>query len=207
MSPKWPPASCRWPSTSCKRPRVSCKWTGAAALALAGVIAPTVPALASPAPSVPVAAAGQSSILSALRVPAGNHLVVSLHVIQGVQVYTCANGTWSFTEPDADMGITDRPIVVYTAGPEWISSIDGSAVWGMPLASANRTGTIPELLVKAIKNRGQGLFGQVDYIQRLDTFGGLAPAGSCTNGSVTASQYFATENFWAPGSPGSSAAS
>jgi Protein of unknown function (DUF3455) len=53
----------------------------------------------------------------------------------------------------------------------------------MPLASLNRTGTIPELLVKAIKNRGQGLFGQVDDIQRLDTLGGLAPAGSCTNGT------------------------
>ena len=133
--------------------------------------------------------------------------MVSLHVIQGVQVYTCTNGAWSFTEPDADMGVTNRPTVVYTAGPEWISSVDGSAVWGMPLASANRTGTIPELLVKAVKNRGQGLFGQVDYIQRLDTFGGLAPAGSCTNGSVTASQHFATEDFWAPGSTSPSAAS
>jgi hypothetical protein len=70
---------------------------------------------------------------------------------------------------------------------------------GHALASANRTGTIPELLVKAVKNRGQGLFGSVDYVQRLDTYGGLAPAGGCSNGAVTASQYLATENFWAPG--------
>jgi len=180
---------------------MSRKWMAAAALAVAGAIAPTVPALAaSPSGnSAGSAAPGQSALPAALRVPAGNHLVASLQVIQGVQVYTCTNGSWSFTEPDADMGVTNRPIVVYTAGPEWISSVDGSAVWGMPLASANRTGTIPELLVKAVKNRGQGLFGQVDYIQRLDTLGGLAPTGSCTNRSIAASQYFATENFWAPG--------
>jgi Protein of unknown function (DUF3455) len=194
MSPKWP-TSARWP--------VSPRWLAVAALAVAGAaagaVAPSVPALAAIAPASTAAAPGQSGVPAALRVPAGNHLVASLHVIQGAQVYTCTNGAWSFTEPDADMGVTNRPTVVYTAGPEWISAVDGSAVWGMPLASANRTGTIPELLVKAIKNRGQGLFGQVDYIQRLDTLGGLAPAGSCTNGSVTASQYFATEDFWAPG--------
>ncbi len=179
---------------------MSRKWLIAAALATAGAIAPTATALAATDGSPAfVAAPGQAGVPSALRVPAGNHLVVSLHVIQGVQVYSCTNGAWTFTEPDADMGVSNRPIVLYTAGPEWVSTVDGSAVWGMPLASANRTGTIPELLVKAVKNRGQGLFGSVDYIQRLDTFGGLAPSGSCTSGAITASQYFATEDFWAPG--------
>lgn len=89
--------------------------------------------------------------------------------------------------------------MLYTAWPECVSTVDGSAVWGMPLASANCTGSIPELLVKAIKNRGDGLFGSVDYIQRLDTYGGLPPAGSSTKGTITASQYFATEDFWAAG--------
>jgi hypothetical protein len=100
-------------------------------------------------------------------VPAGNHLVVSLHVIEGVQVYTCSDGSWTCKEPDTDMGVTNRPTVVYTAGPEWVSTVDASAVWGMPLASADRTGTIPELLVKAVKKRADRLFGSIDYIQRL----------------------------------------
>jgi Protein of unknown function (DUF3455) len=179
---------------------MSRKWIMAVALAAAGAAAPTAPALAA-THGVPafVAAPGQAGVPATLQVPAGNHLVVSLHVIQGVQVYTCTAGSWALTEPDADMGVTNRPTVLYTAGPEWVSTVDGSAVWGSPLASANRTGTIPELLVKAVKNRGDGMFGSVDYIQRLDTYGGLAPAGSCTNGAVTASQYFATEDFWAPG--------
>ena len=119
-------------------------------------------------------------------------------MIQGVQVYACSDGSWTCKEPDADMGVGNRPTVLYTAA-EWASTVDGSAVWGMPLASANRTGTIPELLVKAVRNRGDGLFGSVDYIQRLDTYGGPPPAGSCTNGAITASQYFATEDFLAPG--------
>jgi hypothetical protein len=179
---------------------MSRKWLVAAALAAAGAIAPTASAFAAGHSAQPfVPAPGQAGVPSALQVPAGNHLVVSLHVIQGVQVYGCSDGSWTFKEPDADMGVSNRPIVLYTAGPEWVSTVDGSAVWGMPLASANRTGTIPELLVKAVKNRGDGLFGSVDYIQRLDTFGGLAPSGSCTNGAITASQYFATEDFWAPG--------
>jgi Protein of unknown function (DUF3455) len=179
---------------------MSRKWLIAAALTAASAFAPTAPALAAVHSGQAFAAAPvQAGLPSALLVPAGNHLVASLHVIQGVQVYTCTNGAWTFTEPDADMGVNNRPTVLYTAGPEWVSTVDGSAVWGMPLASANRTGTIPELLVKAVKNRGQGLFGSVDYIQRLDTFGGLAPSGSCTNGAITASQYFATEDFRAPG--------
>jgi Protein of unknown function (DUF3455) len=179
---------------------MSRKWLVAAALAGAGAIAPTAPALAATHGDLAFAAApGQAGIPAALEVPAGNHLVVSLHVIQGVQVYACTHGAWTFQEPDADMGVSNRPIVLYTAGPEWVSTVDGSAVWGMPLASANRTGTIPELLVKAVKTRGQGLFGSVDYIQRLNTYGGLAPAGTCTDDALTASQYLATENFWAPG--------
>ena len=36
-------------------------------------------------------------------------------------------------------------------------------------------------------------------LQCLDTYGGFPPAGSCTNGAITASQYFPTEDFLAPG--------
>jgi hypothetical protein len=175
------------------------RWLVAAAVGAVGVVAPTASAFAaSDSPRPEQAAPGQAGVPTSLLVPAGNHLVVSLHVIQGVQVYTCTKGAWTFTEPDADMGVSNRPIVLYTAGPEWISTVDGSAVKGSPLASVSRTGTIPDLLVKAVSNRGSGMFGQVDYIQRLDTIGGLAPAGACTDGTITASQYFATENFWAP---------
>ena len=135
-----------------------------------------------------------------LRVPAGNHLVVSLRVLRGVQVYTCQAGAWTFTEPAANMGVTSDPTVLYTAGPEWVSTTDGSAVWGSPLKQVARQGTIPDLLVKAVKNRGTGLFGRIDYIQRLDTAGGLPPTGGCTDGAITATPYHATENFWAPDS-------
>jgi hypothetical protein len=135
---------------------------------------------------------------ASLQVPAGNEPVAVLHVLQGVQVYTCTNGAWKFTEPDADMSVNQQPTVLYTAGPEWVSTVDGSAVWGSPLKSVAEAGTIPDLLVKAVKNRGTGLFSNVDFIQRLDTWGGLAPTGSCSDGAISASPYHATEVFWAP---------
>jgi hypothetical protein len=143
---------------------------------------------------------GSAPVPPSLRVPRGSHLVVSLHVLQGVQVYTCTAGSWVFQEPDADMSTvtSQRPTVLYTAGPEWVSTTDGSAVWGSPLKEVAEPGTIPDLLVKAVKTRGTGLFGHIDYIQRLGTSGGLAPSGHCTAGAITATPYRATEQFWAP---------
>ena len=168
----------------------------AAAAAVAGVGAAV---LAGVAPGLAAAAPAAVLVPPSLRVPAGNHLVITLHVIQGVQVYSCEKGAWVLLEPDANMGrsATGRPIVLYTAGPKWISTVDGSAVTGMPLASVNEKGTIPDLLVKAIANRGSGLFGHIDFIQRLATSGGLAPRGMCADGTITASAYHATERFWA----------
>lgn len=169
----------------------------AAAAVIAGVTAGLV---AGVAPGHAAAAPGVVTVPPSLRVPAGNHLVISLHVIQGVQVYTCESHAWVLLEPAANMGVTSfsRPIVLYTAGPKWISTVDGSAVTGMPLKMVAEKNTIPDLLVKAIANRGSGLFGHVDFIQRLATAGGLAPRGRCgANGSIAASAYRATERFWA----------
>jgi hypothetical protein len=135
---------------------------------------------------------------ASLRVPAGNKPVAVLHVLQGAQVYTCTGGTWRLTQPAADLGADRQPTVLHTAGPEWVSTVDGSAVWGAPLQSVTETGAVPDLLVKAVKNRGTGLFGHVDFIQRLDTSGGLAPTGSCADRALAATPYHATYVFWAP---------
>jgi hypothetical protein len=135
---------------------------------------------------------------ASLQVPVGNKRVAVLHVLRGVQVYTCTGGTWHLTEPDAELSADRRSTVLHTAGPEWVSTVDGSAVWGAPLGSVTETGTIPDLLLKAVKNRGTGLFGHVDFIQRLDTSGGLAPTGRCTDAAIAATPYHATYVFWAP---------
>ena len=40
------------------------------------------------------------------------------------------------------------------------------------------------------------MFSKVTYVQRLRTTGGVAPAGSCTEGSQQAIQYSAVYRFW-----------
>ena len=59
----------KWSRMSGHWPRVSGKWACAAALALAGAVAPTVPAFASPSATLAAAAPGHSSIPAALRSP------------------------------------------------------------------------------------------------------------------------------------------
>jgi hypothetical protein len=50
----------------------------------------------------------------------------------------------------------------------------------------------------ATTGTGPGLFGQVAYIQRLRTRGGVAPTGACQPDTSTAVPYTATYNFWSP---------
>jgi hypothetical protein len=38
---------------------------------------------------------------------------------------------------------------------------------------------VPWLLLRAVTNQGDGVLAGVDYVQRLDTRGGAAPAGTC----------------------------
>jgi hypothetical protein len=57
---------------------------------------------------------------------------------------------------------------------------------------------VPALLLKSTANRGTGLLAKVDYIQRLDTVGGGAPTGTCTDGSQLAVRYHAQYRFYTP---------
>jgi hypothetical protein len=66
------------------------------------------------------------------------------------------------------------------------------------VASSPVPGSIPELLLQSRRNRGDGLFGAVTYLQRLRTSGGVAPAGACTDGATTGVPYRADYRFFAP---------
>ncbi|GHF70051.1 hypothetical protein FHX82_005649 [Amycolatopsis bartoniae] len=130
-----------------------------------------------------------------LRVPDGQDLVLTARVEQGAQVYTCAGGAWALLEPAAVLR-SGGTVVLHTKGPQWISPADGSAVTGTAVASVPVTGAVPQLLLKSTANRGTGLFGSVDYIQRLNTNGGVAPAGQCTEGALQAVPYYAEYRFY-----------
>jgi hypothetical protein len=137
------------------------------------------------------------SVPNSLRVPGGHKIVATMQVEQGAQVYTCTNTSWTLLEPAAILRSGDTR-VLHTRGPQWISPEDGSAVNGATVSSVPGHGAIPQLLLKATANRGSGVFGSVDFIQRLKTEGGVAPAGSCTAGTQKAVSYSAEYRFYAP---------
>jgi hypothetical protein len=49
--------------------------------------------------------------------------------------------------------------------------------------------------------RGTGAFGRVTYINRLETAGGAAPAGSCISGQTVSVPYTGEYLFYVPGRP------
>lgn len=141
--------------------------------------------------------ADQGTVPAALRVPAGQTMVADMRVQQGSQVYTCTNGSWTLLAPAAVLR-SGNTQVLHTKGPQWISTADGSSVSGAVVASVPTPGAVPELLLRSTGNQGTGLFGSVDFIQRLDTAGGVAPAGQCANGTLRAVAYSADYRFYAP---------
>ena len=166
-------------------------------LALLGttlVAAVAVPAGAGPKPP---------EVPEAIQVPAGQQVVLDV-VGKGVQIYDCNPTTlaWTFREPAAVLyGRSRHPVGIHFRGPTF-ESFDGSSVTGTLVASvaAPESGAIPWLLLKAASNQGDGGLADVGYVQRIETRGGVAPAGACdpAENSTVAVPYRAHYIFYAP---------
>ena len=142
------------------------------------------------------------SVPAGLKPPAGNVLTARF-TGRGVQVYQCTAGTWVLLEPASNLvGRSGRRSGLQTAinyaGPTWESATDGSLVQAATIASSPVAGSIPQLLLKATENRGTGIFGRVTFINRVETRGGAAPTGSCTNGQTIGVPYMAQYLFYVP---------
>ncbi|EMD27947.1 DUF3455 domain-containing protein [Amycolatopsis azurea] len=142
-------------------------------------------------------AATSTGVPDAIKVPEGNKRLATYRG-EGVQIYGCTNGAWTLIQPAATLSHRGRTIALHSKGPVWTSTVDGSTVGAaaVPGASVPRPNAVPELLLKANLNSGDGIFGKVTYVQRLDTRGGLAPAGTCAAGAQTAVRYSADYAFW-----------
>lgn len=140
-------------------------------------------------------------------VPPPGQVLSSMFRAHGVQVYQCTAGAWAFLEPAANLtgrmkaaGRAGPHTAIHFRGPSWESTQDGSLVEARVVASSPVPGSIPELLLQATRNRGDGAFGRVTYVQRLATNGGAAPTGACTDGSTTGVPYRAVYHFFVPAS-------
>jgi hypothetical protein len=176
---------------------------GAAALAVAGLIA----AAASAAPT-PQTSPGD--LLDPRTYAPESQLFLVVAAV-GVQKYTCqADGTWLFTDPEATLYKTtgaSKPIGTHylnfaTGRPVWELN-DGSSVEAARFAAASGgAGNILWLLLQArVTTAGPGgdRLTQTTYIQRLNTVGGVAPATPCTPGATAAVPYTADYFFWRAG--------
>lgn len=110
-------------------------------------------------------------------------------VVKGAQIYACTsnpNGTSAFTQDNVDAtlqgGIHHTFKNPGPAGPpQWVAP-DGSAVTGKVLEKFdNGPGNVPELALKASQEgASHGLLSHTVAVLRLNTKGGVAPAGTCS---------------------------
>jgi hypothetical protein len=154
----------------------------AAAIVTAGVSAGTSPAAAD-TPS--------------LQPPDGLKILGQFVVGDGTQTYTCTGGKFTGSSvPEAQLFDGANRKIHHFAGPSWQSQSDGSLVTAAAVASSPVPGAIPELLLEVKTHSGQGILSTVTHIQRMNTFGGVAPSTSCTDGQKVSVRYNANYIFW-----------
>jgi hypothetical protein len=139
-----------------------------------------------------VAAKGNQN---AIEVPIGSSLLLKAKG-EGVQVYGCVNGSWTLQAPAADLlDEQSRVIGRHYGGPTWQLN-DGSMVEGAVVSKqvSPEATSIPWLLLKSV--RGTGSLAAVQFIQRSDTHGGIAPSGNCSQTTAVRVPYTAMYSFY-----------
>ncbi|CAM5252745.1 hypothetical protein GCM10010329_07190 [Streptomyces spiroverticillatus] len=124
-------------------------------------------------------------------------------VLRGRQIYECkkaADGTTSFQQRDVRAvlagGIAHSFVAPNSGTPQWVAGDRSKVVGTLISKSPNGAGNIPELdLAGKASGRPGGLFSRTTEILRLNTVGGVAPAGSCDPGSLTGVPYQADYVF------------
>jgi hypothetical protein len=173
---------------------------GAGVLALCGLFAAA--ASARPAPQT-----APGDLLDPRMYAPDSRLFLVVHAI-GVQKYTCqANGTWLFTDPEATLYKTTgvpKPIGTHflnfaTGRPVWQlkdgSSVEAARTQTVPGGAGNIAWLLLQAVVTTAGSDGDRLAGTT-WVQRLNTSGGVAPAGTCTPGGLISVPYSADYFFW-----------
>jgi len=125
-----------------------------------------------------------------------NASIVLAVAAEGVQIYESKlNSTgayeWTLKAPEAELKtVTGDVLGRHYAGPSW-SLNDGSQLVGVlpPLKTASTPdrGSIPWLLVAAKSRSETGVLSKIDFVARIATSGGVAPAEAPKSPTDTAS--------------------
>jgi hypothetical protein len=106
--------------------------------------------------------------------------------------------TWRFREPAAVLARRRHEVGIHFRGPTW-ELFDGSSFQGRAIATVpapDSSQDIPLLLIERVTTAGDGTLSQVDFVQRLWTRGGVAPAGACEPDTTVAIPYTALYTFF-----------
>jgi hypothetical protein len=167
---------------------------------------PVTPTSAEPATVATFTQENPPDVPPEIQVPAGNKLFLKVHAV-GTQNYTCTGaGTWGPAVPAANLFNKHGMLVgTHFGGPTW-QYMDGSSVLGVKVAGVfvppppAPAVAIQWLLVQKVSTTtgpdgGDRLTGTT-YIQRINTTGGLAPAGACVSGTTASIPYTADYYFY-----------
>jgi len=174
----------------------------------AGLVAAVAGLLAGcAAMSGPAAAIAAPAGVPAALQPSGQEPFLQVHAT-GVQIYECAPKAdapatfgWQFRGPEATLAdASGRTVGRHFGGPSWASN-DGATIVGQPSATAPSpdAGAIPWLLLTVKSHTGEGLLAPTTSVQRIETHGGVAPAGACSAANAKQVErvgYTATYVFW-----------
>jgi hypothetical protein len=137
--------------------------------------------------ALPAAAAvpPPSGVAPAMRPSAGEEPAFMLSA-DGVHIYQCKNVSadgrfgWVFTAPDATLYEGSRSAASHQVPNLWESLSDRSSVTGVVRSTQSAGGAnLPWALIQAQSIGASGMFAGVTSIQRVNTAGGVAPAGGC----------------------------
>lgn len=142
----------------------------------------SAPCLAKPTESQELNAS--TAIPAGIRAPSGYTPAFITHAI-GDQIYQCSlikeKYTWILQAPDARL-LDEKGQIVgnHYSGPIWEYK-EGSRIVGQVInkLEVNPDSSISWLLVKVIAHKGKGMFSDINYINRINTNGGLPPSTGC----------------------------
>jgi hypothetical protein len=117
----------------------------------------------------------------------------------GVPIYRWDGQAWAPVGPSAELYADagyNGLVGTHFAGPRWQSN-SGSTVRGEVIdRCVYDANAIPWLTLKGIPESGPGVFAHATFIQRVNTVGGKAPAGSGTLNQVVEIPYTAEYYFY-----------
>ena len=139
---------------------------------------------------------------SNLQVPAGQKLAFRVFAT-GDQIYRWNGAAWTFVAPSALLYSAPGEhgyFGTHYAGPTWESRSGSRAVATVLDRCSADEAAIPWLLLKVTASGGAGPLHDVEYIQRVQTAGGLAPSAPGTfNGQETRVPYTSVYAFYHAG--------